>query len=51
MARIDGVQASQAGPVVKLVYRFGPRAMKKLTGRDRAAPASSRSRSGPTSRS
>ncbi len=34
MARIDGVQVSQAGPVVKLVYRFGPRAMKKLTGRD-----------------
>jgi AhpD family alkylhydroperoxidase len=34
MARIDGVQASQAGPVVKLVYRFGPRAMRKLTGRD-----------------
>ena len=34
MARIDGVPAAQAGPVVRLVYRFGPRAMKKLTGRD-----------------
>src|SRR5271165_1708384 len=34
MARIEGVSKSQAGPVVKLVYRFGPRAMKKLTGRD-----------------
>jgi alkylhydroperoxidase family enzyme len=34
MARIQGVPKSQAGPVVKLVYRFGPRMMKKLTGRD-----------------
>ena len=34
MARIEGVSKSQAGPVVKLVYRFGPRAVKKLTGRD-----------------
>ena len=34
MARIEGVSKSQAGPVVKLVYRFAPRAMKKLTGRD-----------------
>jgi alkylhydroperoxidase family enzyme len=34
MARIAGVTRSQAGPVVKLVYLFGPRAMKKLTGRD-----------------
>ena len=33
MARIDGVSKSQAGPVVRLVYRFGPRMMKKLTGR------------------
>jgi alkylhydroperoxidase family enzyme len=33
MPRIEGVPASKAGPVVKLVYRFGPRAMKKLTGR------------------
>jgi hypothetical protein len=34
MARIEGVSKSQAGPVVKLVYRFGPRAMKKLAGRN-----------------
>ena len=34
MARIEGVSKSQAGPIVKLVYRFGPRVMKKLTGRD-----------------
>ena len=34
MTRIEGVSKSQAGPIVKLVYRFGPRAMKKLTGRD-----------------
>jgi len=34
MARIEGVSKSQAGPLVKLVYRFGPRAMKKMTGRD-----------------
>ena len=34
MARIEGVAKSQAGPVVKLVYRFGPKAMRKLTGRD-----------------
>jgi alkylhydroperoxidase family enzyme len=34
MARIDGVPKSQAGPMVKLVYAFGPRAMKKLTGRE-----------------
>ena len=34
MARIEGVSKSRAGPVVKLVYRFGPGAMKKLTGRD-----------------
>jgi AhpD family alkylhydroperoxidase len=33
MARIDGVPKSQAGPVIKLVYKFGPRMMKKLTGR------------------
>jgi alkylhydroperoxidase family enzyme len=33
MARIQGVQKSQAGPMVKLVYRFGPRMMRKLTGR------------------
>jgi alkylhydroperoxidase family enzyme len=34
MARIDGVPRSQAGPMVKLVYAFGPRAMRKLTGRN-----------------
>ena len=33
MARIDGVPKRKAGPIVKLVYRFGPRMMKKLTGR------------------
>jgi alkylhydroperoxidase family enzyme len=34
MARIDGVERSQAGPMVKLAYRFGPRMMRKLTGRE-----------------
>jgi AhpD family alkylhydroperoxidase len=33
MARIQGVSKSQAGPIVTLMYRFGPRMMKKLTGR------------------
>ncbi|HZE05621.1 MAG TPA: carboxymuconolactone decarboxylase family protein [Solirubrobacteraceae bacterium] len=33
MARIEGVAPEQAGPVVKLVYRFMRRGMKKLTGR------------------
>lgn len=36
MARIEGVSNDQAGPVVKLVYRFMARGMKKLTGRDPA---------------
>ena len=36
MARIQGVSRDQAGPMVKLVYFFMPRGMKKLTGR---APA------------
>jgi alkylhydroperoxidase family enzyme len=36
MARIEGVSKDQAGPVVKLVYRFMTRGMKKLTGRDPA---------------
>jgi AhpD family alkylhydroperoxidase len=36
MARIQGVPKNQAGPTVRLAYRFGPRMMKKLTGR---APA------------
>jgi alkylhydroperoxidase family enzyme len=34
MARIEGVQKSQAGLTVKIAYRFGPRMMKKLTGRE-----------------
>ena len=34
MARIEGVSKSEAGPVVRLAYRFGPRVMKKLAGRD-----------------
>jgi alkylhydroperoxidase family enzyme len=34
MARIEGVSKSQASPMVKLVYRFGPKAMRKMTGRD-----------------
>ncbi len=34
MARVEGVPKSKAGPIVKVVYRFGPRMMKKLTGRD-----------------
>ena len=34
MARINGVPKSQAGLVVKLVYRFGPGMMTKMTGRD-----------------
>ena len=33
MARINGVSKSKAGPMVRLVYRLGPRMMKKLTGR------------------
>jgi AhpD family alkylhydroperoxidase len=34
MTRIEGVSQSQAGLVVRLVYTFGPKAMRKLTGRD-----------------
>jgi 4-carboxymuconolactone decarboxylase len=34
MARIEGVPQKQAGPIVKLGYRFGPRMMRKMTGRD-----------------
>lgn len=34
MARIEGVPRSQARLMVKLGYRFGARAMRKLTGRD-----------------
>jgi hypothetical protein len=33
MARIQGVSKTKAGPMVRLVYRLGPRMMKKLTGR------------------
>ena len=36
MARIEGVSQEQAGPMVKLVYRFMRRGMKKLTGRPAA---------------
>jgi len=36
MARIEGVSQDQAGPIVKLVYRFMRKGMKKLAGR---APA------------
>jgi hypothetical protein len=34
MARIQGVSKSNAGPMVRLVYRLGPRMMRKLTGRE-----------------
>lgn len=33
MARIEAVSRKQAGPMVKLIYRLGPRMMTKLTGR------------------
>jgi alkylhydroperoxidase family enzyme len=33
MARINGVRQADAGVKVKLVYRFGPRMTRKLTGR------------------
>jgi AhpD family alkylhydroperoxidase len=33
MPRIQGVPKSKAGPMVRLVYRLGPRMMRKLTGR------------------
>jgi AhpD family alkylhydroperoxidase len=33
MARIQGISKSQASPMVKIIYRFGPKMMKKLTGR------------------
>jgi alkylhydroperoxidase family enzyme len=36
MARIQGVPQDQAGPVVKLVYWFMRRGMKKMTGREAA---------------
>lgn len=34
MARIEGVAKGKASPMVKLAYRFGPKMMTKLTGRD-----------------
>ncbi len=34
MARINGVSKNEAGPMIRLIYRFGPRMMKKLTGRE-----------------
>jgi len=36
MARMQGVSQDQAGPVVKLVYWFMRKGMKKLTGREAA---------------
>ena len=36
MARIEGVPQDEAGPMVKLVYRFMRRGMKKMTGREPA---------------
>src|SRR5713101_3321627 len=36
MARIQGVPQDQAGPMVKLVYWFMRKGMKKLTGREAA---------------
>ena len=36
MARIQGVPLDQAGPIVKLVYRFMRKGMKKMTGREAA---------------
>ncbi len=33
MARIQGAPKREAGPTVRLIYRLGPRMMKKLTGR------------------
>jgi len=33
MARISGVPKNQAGPIIRLVYKFGPGMTKKLTGR------------------
>jgi AhpD family alkylhydroperoxidase len=34
MARIQGVPKRNAGPMVRLIYRLGPRMMKKLTGQE-----------------
>jgi hypothetical protein len=51
MARIQGVRKDRAGPMVKLVYWFMRKSMKKLTGREAArGSGSSRLKFGPTSR-
>jgi len=34
MARIQGVPASKTSPLTRLIYRFGPRMTRKLTGRN-----------------
>jgi AhpD family alkylhydroperoxidase len=34
MTRIQVVAKSEAGPMTRLLYRFGPRMMRKLTGRE-----------------
>jgi AhpD family alkylhydroperoxidase len=34
MPRVQGVPKSKASPMVKIAYRFGPKMMKKLTGRE-----------------
>jgi alkylhydroperoxidase family enzyme len=36
MARIQGVPQQHAGPIVKVVYRFMRKGMKKMTGREAA---------------
>jgi AhpD family alkylhydroperoxidase len=36
VTRIQGVPQDQAGPIVKIVYRFMRRGMKKMTGREAA---------------
>jgi alkylhydroperoxidase family enzyme len=36
MARIQGVPREQAGPIVKLIYRFMRKGTKKMTGREAA---------------
>ena len=37
MARMQGVPQEQAGPVVKLVYRFMRKGTQRLTGREAAS--------------
>ena len=37
MARIQGVPQNQAGPIVKLAYRFMRKGMRKMTGREAAS--------------